>query len=868
VYEVSSVAYRGLATEGRDQTILVAGESGAGKTETVKIVMSHLATIPKTRFESHESDIGPTASDDIVAKICQSSPIFEAFGNAKTMRNDNSSRFGKFTQLQFAMEGSEMANVNGRVIPQTDLVGSICTTYLLEKSRVVSHSSGERTYHIFYQLLAAPHEFKRLLWPHFGDCKLDDFKYIGDPVEASSLSQSDAQLWEETEKSLSLFQFEGDMLLDLMRVLGIVLQLGNLSFDRDTSSGYEGHSSMITSKTELERLSVMIGIDISELEDTMTCRTIKARSEVLKVKVSHQVAKEWCDALAKEIYARTFELMVWKINEHTAVNEKAEKRKIGHVSLLDIFGFESLKVNGFEQLCINYANETLQQKYVLDNFNRVKEEYEREEIDLYDFALVDNSNILDLLEGPMGLIGFLNEECNLPPGKNDESFVFKAKKAHKGIKCFIDEKLHQKTEFGIRHFAGPVMYDANKFVARNMDKLPDGLVECAKKSTNALIRTQFEASLVLSSQTSFSKRGSVRRDRFVLEKFQTQLRNLMGVFEESRTFYIRCIKPNNFRAPRKTDQDCVNRQLKCSGILTAIAMTRECFPSKLDYESILGRYGCLMQERGVQRIGTMHHTVEYALSNLLRSASRKNRDGSTTMPFSCGKSSIYFKAGAQERLEILRTEHLSKKATVIQSWLKTGAFMERVGRSRRSATKIQKLWRRALEISGYKSKKRSATKIQSQHRARGPRKHFHAARDAAIVIQKATRNAHRRKVAAARLNASATKIQSQSRARRPRKHFHAARDAAIVIQKATRNARRRRVAATRLNTLARGVLALRRARTLRRERDSANVIQRSGRRFLSKRRRRLAKKLAEMKTAGGERNGNASKHQPENWLES
>ena len=242
VYQVSATAFRGLLSDGKDQTILVTGESGAGKTETVKIVMGHLAAIPQTR-PNHASDkpVNDGMPIEIVSRVCASSPVFEAFGNAKTIRNDNSSRFGKFTQLQFELEWTDGQSLPVpsdellRQVPVTQLVGSHCTTYLLEKTRVVSHAPGERTYHIFYQLLHAPKEFKEQLWPFFSTCETTNFNYLAD--SGLITGHNDADQWLETVEALKLFQFQGDSLLELMRALCIVLQLGNLVFEDHDGKG-------------------------------------------------------------------------------------------------------------------------------------------------------------------------------------------------------------------------------------------------------------------------------------------------------------------------------------------------------------------------------------------------------------------------------------------------------------------------------------------------------------------------------------------------------------------------------------------------------------------------------------------------------
>jgi myosin heavy subunit len=791
VYEVSSSAYRGLALEQTDQTILVTGESGAGKTETVKILMAHLATIPQTRPQqdgSLEEDSHSNVPMEIVSRVVSSSPVFEAFGNAKTLRNDNSSRFGKFTQLQFEMEDRSKAQQAGRSVPHTDLVGSHCTTYLLEKTRVVSHSPGERTYHIFYQLLAAPQEFKEELWPSFADCEAKDFVYLAQSGEISG--HSDAALWTATQESLKLFQFQGDSLKVLMRALVIVLQLGNLVFDdHDAKSEYEEHHTMITSQNELETLAEMTGIEAQVLEETMTSSVLKTGTEVVKVKASPQQSKEWCDALAKEIYSRIFNLMIRKINEYTSVEGDGKTRNLGHISLLDIFGFEKFQVNRFEQLCINYANEKLQNKYVIDNFTQIKDEYEAEGVDLYDFGLVDNSEILELLEGRNGLIASLNEECHLPTGKNDESYVYKAKTKHRRSICFIDKKLHERTEFGIQHFAGSVVYNADKFVECNMDKLPEGIVECAAKTSNSLIQAEFETSLQNLAQEMPSKRISIKKNRFVFEKFQTQLKSLMSAMENSQTRYIRCIKPNNQLAPRKVDHACTLQQLECSGLMTAIAITRESFPNKLSYDFILDRYACLMRERDFENIGKMKlpEKVHHILSQWLESMLRKNRDGSRTMPFTCGKTQVYFKSGVQERLEVLRLEYFGKSAIVIQSMVRRVQARSRYTKAHGKVMTLQRSSRMFIEKTRFTQKRHSAIRLSAWMRGNWATQNVQDMRceRAATKIQSNYRSiAAIQRVERIRNEWAATKIQTIVRTHPLSQHFQRVRLAIVCIQKA------------------------------------------------------------------------------------
>lgn len=429
VYEASSLAYRGLAVEGEDQSILVSGESGAGKTETVKILMNDLASVQQEaqgfsgginqRNSSSKTGTTHGTSSVIVQRVLDSNPLLEAFGNAKTVRNDNSSRFGKYNQLQFHGEDPEAAAYCGKTLPSCILAGSKCEVYLLEKSRVVSHEEEERTFHIFYQLLAAPEDVKVDIWEGLADTDNESFAYVGYTETEIIEEKTDAERFQLTVDSLALVGIEGDKLKMLMRAICIVLQLGNIVFDPDPTDHDKSH---ITSVEDLEALAELMGIRQDDLVSALTLRTVRARNEEYKVPLNPDRARDSTDAFAKEIYAKTFLWLVRSINDATSAEKNYDGDKkdgFGIIGLLDIFGFESFETNRFEQLCINYANEKLQQKFTQDIFRSVQAEYEYEGIELGEITYDDNTDVLDLVEGRMGLLSFLNEECVRPKVSSD-----------------------------------------------------------------------------------------------------------------------------------------------------------------------------------------------------------------------------------------------------------------------------------------------------------------------------------------------------------------------------------------------------------------------------------------------------------------
>ncbi|KAL3924380.1 MAG: hypothetical protein SGILL_001080 [Bacillariaceae sp.] len=758
-YEVSALSYRGLARTNQDQTILVTGESGAGKTETVKLLLDHLASVQLTR-----PGVGSNhcPSKDIVDRVIKSSPVFEAFGNAKTVRNTNSSRFGKFIQLQFRVEPMAIAKMGGRDVPYADMVGSKVSTYLLEKNRVVSHADGERTFHIFYQLLAAPQRFKEELWPFFGNCNAESFKYTAGKVVGH---QDDAELWEETKNALGVFTLDGDSLNVLMQALGVVLQIGNLIFEEDSTSEHQ-HSTLISSKDELERLSSMIGIDEVELHKTMTSRTLKTPgSDTISVNLTHESAKQAADAIAKELYHRVFLFIVNLVSTSLGIKEE-----------------------------------------------------ESQGIDLFDFKLIDNTPTLHLFEGRHGLIVTLNEECLLPKG-NDESFVYKVKQRNTGSNKMLTRKLDLPTEFGVVHFAGSVQYTAGSFVQANTDKLPESLIQCLARSTNTLIKDEFLKILASREVHGEGSKASNKKknadNKTVLHKFQRQLKSLIVAMDGTKTRYIRCIKANAQMVPKITDHVSTIKQLECSGLMTALTISKESFPQKLTYDFIVSRYSCLINDsRLTKDVAGMEkqEKVRYVLVKWLKPMSTKNRDGTRTMPFACGKTKVFFKPGAQDRLEHLRRQFYERSSCTIQSWFRMMSAMKLLVLRKKSVLRIQSFCRMALAKARFEKQRLASTlisacmrcrwallafrmkrgqgiKIQSAMRRWGKEKEFNSMKANAVLIQAIIRMTIVR-LESRRLNVAAKKIQSYRRSYSCRCSFQEYVARVIVVQRTWKRHRR------------------------------------------------------------------------------
>jgi myosin V len=811
VYEASSLAYRGLAAQGENQSILVSGESGAGKTETVKILMGAIASVQRGRSpvkKSSRDSSGSTNSsssspaktyqqqqqqqDDspIVQRVLDSNPLLEAFGNAKTLRNDNSSRFGKYIQLQFDSAGK--SDYASQSVPPCLLAGSKCEVYLLEKSRVISHASGERSFHIFYQLLAAPESVKTQIWSGLADTDMESFDYVGFTETDMIEGLTDEAHWDHTIQSLALVGVVGDKLQTLLRTICIVLQLGNIDFEP-----IDADHSKISSPEEFEDLAELMGVHPAALNTALTIRNVEARGEIFPVPLTAERAKEGTDAFAKEIYAKTFLWLVRTINDATCAEKNydpssltstssllsssrrpglsrrkssMEDKEFGMIGLLDIFGFETFEVNRFEQLCINYANEKLQQKFTQDIFRSVQTEYEFEGIELGEIRYDDNTDVLDLIEGRMGLLAFLNEECFRPKG-SDKTFVFKAQAMNKDNPCFFRLAHDKDTEFGIVHYAGKVMYDATNFVTKNTDTLPTDLQDCAKISSNDILAKELsndtmmnivntilpvtgeveeaEAIPVVKKKKRRDKKsggdsgGSVvlthphspplqRRQSNIIaltvwSKFKHQLSDLMSSLSDTRTRYIRCIKPNTRKRPLLMEHVSTVEQLRCAGVVAAVTISRSAFPNRLDHEVVLDRFKSLWPKGGdhllqhggesdkgdndTTEMDKIRKSVDLLLALALK-ALEYARGGVMIRAFVIGKSRAYFRAGALEYLEGERLKYLFSWATEIQRVVRGFVRRSQYVRVRTMAICLQSYQRQRIATRRYQKLKSAAVGVQ------------------------------------------------------------------------------------------------------------------------------------------------------------
>eukprot|EP00980_Cylindrotheca_fusiformis_P010369 scaffold2306_cov132-Cylindrotheca_fusiformis.AAC.4 len=727
VYEASCLAYKGLFQNGDDQSILVSGESGAGKTETVKILLGDLASVQK----GPNAEIGDM-DNAIVQRVLDSNPLLEAFGNAQTLRNDNSSRFGKFLQLQFDRQPGKCV-----------LAGSKCEVYLLEKSRVTLHHVEERTYHIFYQLLAAPEETKREIWEGLEDTDAESFDYVGWSETDTIEGKTDAERFHLTVQALEMVGVKGESLMGLWRAICIVLQLGNLEFEPTSDD-----ECRVSSHDELEDLSQLMGVPFEKLSKAFTIRHVKAKSENFQVFMTADKAKESTDAFAKELYAKTFLWLVRTINDATCAEKNYENSKgndFGIVGLLDIFGFETFEVNRFEQLCINYANEKLQQKFTQDIFRSVQEEYEMEGIELEEITYDDNTDVLDLVEGKMGLLACLNEECVRPKG-SDKTFVFKSQASNLSNPSFLRDRHAPDCEFGIRHYAGDVIYNATNFVVKNNDTLPSDLLECARLSRNPIVANelsneammnQMSANSSISTKKKRKPRTSIGTAKLmgrknsniaaetVWTKFKTQLARLMDALGNTQTRYIRCIKPNSKKRPLMMEHVSTVNQLRCAGVVAAVTISRSAFPNRLEHLNVLEKFKSLwpkgdhikvLNDQHLDPEERIYKAVEILLTIALKDMEFE-RQNLTFRGFVMGKTRTYFRAGALEFLEGERLRYLGKYASVIQVQVRKFVALSKFMKYKNAVIVLQSGHRKKVERKKYLMARNSLVKLQCWYRS-------------------------------------------------------------------------------------------------------------------------------------------------------
>ncbi|XP_015889296.3 myosin-17 isoform X1 [Ziziphus jujuba] len=683
VFAVADVAYRAMINEGKSNSILVSGESGAGKTETTKMLMRYLA------YLGGRSGVeGRTVEQQVL----ESNPVLEAFGNAKTVRNNNSSRFGKFVEIQF--------DKNGRIS------GAAIRTYLLERSRVCQISDPERNYHCFYLLCAAPHEDKE--------------KYkLGNPRSFHYLNQSncfeldgvdDAHEYLATRRAMDVVGISEEEQEAIFRVVAAILHLGNVEF----AKGEEIDSSVIKdekSRFHLNMTAELLKCDAKSLEDALIQRVMVTPEEIITRTLDPVAAIISRDALAKTVYSRLFDWLVDKINN--SIGQDPNSKSL--IGVLDIYGFESFKFNSFEQFCINFTNEKLQQHFNQHVFKMEQEEYTKEEINWSYIEFVDNQDVLDLIEKkPGGIIALLDEACMFPKSTH-ETFAQKLYQTFKNNKRFIKPKL-SRTSFTISHYAGEVTYLADQFLDKNKDYVVAEHQDLLTASKCSFVAGLFPQLPEESSKSSkFSSIGS---------RFKLQLQSLMETLNSTEPHYIRCVKPNNALKPAIFENFNIIQQLRCGGVLEAIRISCAGYPTRRTFYEFLHRFGVLAPE-----VLEGNYDDKIACQMILDKRGLKG--------YQIGKTKVFLRAGQMAELDARRAEVLGNAARTIQRQIRTHIAQKEFVALRKAAIQLQSYLRgvSARKLFEQLRQEAAALKIQKTFRCFTARTSYLTIHSSAIKLQ-------------------------------------------------------------------------------------------------------------------------------------
>ncbi|NXV02129.1 MYO19 protein, partial [Cettia cetti] len=697
IFAVAEQTYRNVQKQMDpvNQSIIVSGESGAGKTWTSRCLMKFYASVAASAL----SPKGNETVERIEKRVLDSNPVMEAFGNACTLRNNNSSRFGKYIQLQLDRFHH--------------LTGASIQTFLLEKTRVAYQAPNERNFHIFYQITKGATAEERLEWN-----LPEGAEYRWLPNSERNL---DEDCFEVTRGAMFHLGIGRAAQSNIFKVLAGLLHLGNVQFSNPVD---ESQPCELEDKTKefVRTTGDLLQVPVEELLESLRIRTITAgkQQQVFKKPCSRAECETRRDCLAKIIYARLFEWLVLVINENICTDPSVWTSFIG---LLDVYGFEAFPENNLEQLCINYANEKLQQHFVAHYLKAQQEEYAAEGLQWSFINYQDNQNCLDLIEGnPLSIFSLLNEECRLNRPSNTDLFQTRIEKALSSNQCLSRDKFGKKPNFIISHYAGKVCYQLAAMVEKNKDAVPPELVHVLQNSKDPLLQKLFPVTEKNQNNTKTQNKAAVVT---VVSKFKSSLEHLMEILSRTTPHYIRCIKPNADCKAMTFRRAEVLSQLQACGIVEAISISAAGFPVRIPFQSFTERYELLRKSWGSSKKRTPGMDDDKApraavleiLQDALRgqSPAQETGNGAEIPSVYCGKTKVFLANAMLELLEARRAEVLNEKAFCIQC-----------------------CWRRFKEKKTAKEK-RSATLIQAAVRSWLARRRFQRAHRAAGVIQRGWR---------------------------------------------------------------------------------------------------------------------------------
>ncbi|XP_077997309.1 myosin-IIIb-like [Glandiceps talaboti] len=602
VFGVADSTYQAMLHYNQDQCLVISGESGAGKTESANFLVTQL------------TKLGKAVNRNLEEKVLMVNPLLEAFGNARTVINDNSSRFGKYLELKF----TQLGHVTGAELSQ----------YLLEKSRVILQASGERSFHIFYYLLSGVVKDEKRNLYHLDNNR--SYRYLhsgGDQTYKNTGSMDhNKEMFNQIHTCLETIGFTAEEIHQLYCLLSGILHIGEIDFERREMK-HMSDTSRITKTNMTKLVSELIMVDEEELMDALTTDSVVTRGETIIRSNTVSQAEDVRDAMSKAIYGRLFNWIVDKLNvlmRPTKQNEREEFRTIG---ILDIFGFENFDLNSFEQLCINIANEQIQYYFNQHIFAWEQQEYLSEGIDADLITYEDNRPLLDMfLQKPMGMLALLDEESRFPEA-TDQTLV---DKFYKNLsRKYYWKPLQHGLSFGIYHYAGKVYYEASNFLEKNRDTLAADIILLLRSSDMPLVRTLFERQLTRTGNLADGKprddfirsqpaqvikqralqipnrkihsaifsrgndSGPVTQSRnkmTVASYFRYSLMELLSKMVAGTPHFVRCIKPNDYKSPGQYDHQKVMTQLKYTGVLETTRIRRQGYSHRITFADFVRRY--------------------------------------------------------------------------------------------------------------------------------------------------------------------------------------------------------------------------------------------------------------------------------------
>eukprot|EP00929_Paragymnodinium_shiwhaense_P097917 TRINITY_DN5948_c0_g1_i1.p1 TRINITY_DN5948_c0_g1~~TRINITY_DN5948_c0_g1_i1.p1 ORF type:complete len:2102 (-),score=505.44 TRINITY_DN5948_c0_g1_i1:50-6355(-) len=668
----------GLREGTRDQAIVISGESGAGKTESAKLLLRYVAEVVR----SSSSSSSATPADDsqprargLEEKVMQTNPVLEAFGNAMTVRNNNSSRFGKWLDMRFSTA--------------LGMLGCRITSYLLEVTRVCTQSSGERGYHIFFQLLQARAS------PFLADLRLQDmnsYRYLRGSVPVAP-GVDDGLCFKDVRVALTSLGFGDEEQLGIFRIVSGALALGNCDFLQQADG--QSEELRLDDDAHAQRAADLFQVDPQGLARCLLWRKVVTGKDVTETPLREEQARAVRDGLSRMLYGQLFEWLIRRMNrqlhaedggetpssptleaEGLAAAQRGDDRLLG---ILDISGFESFERNSLEQLLINLSNEHLQKQFNDDVFKSELEDCAKEGICLKSqINYADNSDVLSLLDGKAGVLDMLDEEITMPKA-TDTTFHTKVLRELAKQPCLIAPKFAGTVFFGVRHYAGVVTYACDGFLEKNADRLPsEEAVELLAASKLSVMR---EIAFTLKERFA-AVNSKAKRRASATSRFRTSLKSLMTKIAAADNHYVRCIKPNSLKVPNKFMSPMVHEQLLFSGVLEAVRIRQQGYASRLPFRGFVLRYRCVVTVRipgahtGARPLAVQSASEEGAkeLVQRLRAVLPADQVAENDIVF--GKTKVFMRTTVAAILEALRAQACMSAVALIQRQLR-GAHVRR-----------------------------------------------------------------------------------------------------------------------------------------------------------------------------------------------